>query len=64
MNLFDQLNQYGVYADTGVADRTKYLSIATSQNTSEFYNSVHDWFKNETFYSNQRRIEIGMSIAF
>lgn len=64
MNLFDQLNQYGVYADTGVADRTKYLSIATSQNTSEFYNSVHDWFKNETFYSNPRRIEIGMSIAF
>ena len=64
MNLFDHLNQYGIYADTGVADRTKYLEIASNQNTFEHYNSVEDWFNNETFYSHPRRVEIGITLAF
>ena len=61
-NLFDRLNHYGIYADTGVADRTRYLEQAQSQNTNEYINTVEEWFNNETFYSSPRRIEIGVNI--
>ena len=64
LNLFDHLNHYGIYPDTGVADRTKYVEQAESQNTSEYYNTVEEWFNNETFYSNPRRIEIGVTYGF
>jgi hypothetical protein len=64
LNLFDHLNHTGVYSDTGVADRTKYLQQAQSQNTNEYYNTVEDWYNNETYYSKPRYIEIGMSYAF
>ncbi|MAJ43273.1 MAG: hypothetical protein CMF96_00825 [Candidatus Marinimicrobia bacterium] len=61
-NLFDRLNHHGIYADSGVANRTRYLEQAQSQNTSEYINSVEEWFNNETFYSSPRRIEIGVNI--
>ena len=60
-NIFDNLNHYGVYSDTGFADRTRYLNQAKSQNTDEYINSVEEWFRNETFYSSPRRIEIGVN---
>lgn len=62
-NIFDSLNQNGVYADTGVADRTRYLSQAQSQNSNEFINTVEEWFNNETFYSSPRRIEFGVNFG-
>ena len=64
LNLFDHLNHTEIYSDTGVADRTKYLQQAKSQNTNEYYNSVEDWYNDETFYSKPRYIEIGISYAF
>ena len=63
-NLFNHLNQANVYSDSGVADYTTYASDAASQNTGEYINSIDDWFNNETFYSNPRRIEIGMRYDF
>ena len=29
-----------------------------------YVNSIEDWFNNETFYSNPRRIELGMKYDF
>ena len=63
-NIFDTLNQYKVYDDSGSADYTRWKKIAESQNTGEPINSIANWFRNETFYSNPRRIEIGFSYVF
>jgi outer membrane receptor protein involved in Fe transport len=63
-NVFDVLNQYTVYDDSGSADYTRWQKIAEMQNTGEYVNSISDWFKNETFYSNPRRIEIGLTYVF
>ena len=63
-NLFNHLNQTNVYSDSGVADYTTYASDAASQNTGEYINSIDDWFTNETFYSNPRRVELGMRYDF
>ena len=63
-NLFDRLNQSNVYDDSGVADYTTYQEQAISQNTGEYINTVEQWFNNETYYSNPRRIEIGIKYDF
>ena len=63
-NIFDRLNPYTVYDDSGVADFTRWENIAKSQNTGEPINSISKWFLNETFYSNPRRIELGLSYVF
>jgi len=63
-NLFDKLNHTNVYNDSGVADRTNQIQIAKDQNTTEFVNSVDEWFTNETFYSRPRRIEFGVTYEF
>ena len=63
-NLFNQLNHTTVYNDSGVANYTNYETDATNQNTSEYINSIEDWFNNETYYSNPRRIEMGVRYDF
>tara|TARA_B100000902_G_scaffold78968_1_gene83687 strand:- start:2498 stop:5290 length:2793 start_codon:yes stop_codon:yes gene_type:complete len=63
-NILDRLNQYNVYDDSGSAEFTRWKKIAESQNTGEPVNTITDWFQNETFYSNPRRIEIGISYVF
>ena len=63
-NLFDHLNENTVYNDSGEAGYTRKLGIAQSQNTDEAINTLDDWFNNETFYSNPRRVEIGFDIKF
>ena len=63
-NILDTLNQYNVYNDSGSAEFTRWKKIAESQNTGEPVNTIADWFQNETFYSNPRRIEIGLSYVF
>tara|TARA_B100001029_G_C14600754_1_gene203817 strand:- start:63 stop:503 length:441 start_codon:yes stop_codon:yes gene_type:complete len=63
-NLFDRLNQTNVYNDSGVADYTTYQQQAISQDTGEYINTVEEWFNNETYYSNPRRVEIGIKYDF
>jgi outer membrane receptor protein involved in Fe transport len=63
-NVFDYLNQHGVYDDSGKADFTRWENIAKSQNTDEAVNTIHSWFNNETFYSMPRRIEFGVTYGF
>ena len=63
-NLFNHLNQVSVYNDSGLAGYTNYEIDALNQNTGEYVNSVSDWFNNETYYSNPRRIEVGVRYDF
>ena len=63
-NVFDQLNHYNVYNDSGRADKTINLKRAQNTNPSEAINSLDDWFNNETFYSQPRRIEFGITYDF
>ena len=63
-NLFDNLNQSSVYNDSGVANYTTYQQTAINQNTGEHVNTIQEWFENETYYSNPRRIEIGVKYDF
>ena len=63
-NLFDRLNQLNVYDDTGVSNYTTYEQQAISQSTGEYVNTIEDWFNNETYYSNPRRIELGFKYDF
>jgi hypothetical protein len=63
-NLFDHLNQYTVYDDSGVADKTNQIQIAKDQNTIEFINTIDEWYTNETYYSRPRRIEFGVTYEF
>ena len=63
-NLFNRLNNLNVYNDSGVAHNTNYLQDALEQNTGQYVNSIEKWYKNETYYSNPRRIEIGVKYDF
>jgi len=63
-NLFDRLNHWDVYDDSGVADVTNRIELAKNQNTPENVNTIEEWYRNETFYSTPRRIEIGLTYGF
>jgi hypothetical protein len=63
-NVFDALNEVGVYDDTGRAGYTTDLARIKAQNTPELVNSIDDWFINRTHYSEPRRVEIGLTIDF
>lgn len=63
-NLFDILNQHTVYDDSGVADDTIEITRALQTNPPEVINSIEEWFRNATHYSNPRKIEMGVTYAF
>jgi outer membrane receptor for ferrienterochelin and colicin len=63
-NLFDHLNHNNVYNDSGRANETVQITRALKTNPSEAINSISDWFNNETFYSQPRRVELGINYDF
>ena len=63
-NVFDHLNHYGVYNDSGRADETININRALKTEPSEAINTIDDWFKNETYYSQPRRVEFGINYDF
>ncbi len=63
-NVLDHLNQSGVYDKTGVADFTPDEQQVRNLNVDESVNTVEEWFRNETFYSEPRRIELGLGLNF
>ncbi len=63
-NLFDRLNEYGVFDDTGKAGETTDLQRAQSQNISEYVNTLEDFYIIPGFYGEPRRIELGMTLSF
>jgi outer membrane receptor for ferrienterochelin and colicin len=64
LNLFDKLNQVNVYNDTGKAGFTLDQEIAAKSNPPEVINTLDDWFINPTYYSEPRRIEVGLTYDF
>ncbi|MBZ0198278.1 MAG: TonB-dependent receptor [Ignavibacteriaceae bacterium] len=64
-NLFDIANQVNVYNDTGSADFTIDEFLRRRDGNPDFLvNTLDEYYRNPTFYSEPRRIEIGASIFF
>jgi hypothetical protein len=64
LNLFDTLNEVNVYDDTGRAGFTTDLEREKQLNTSEYVNTLDEWYLDITHYSEPRRIEFGMMLDF
>ena len=60
-NLFDTLNEYGVYSSSGRAGNdlnTEFASPVIGLNT------IEEYVKNPTLYSTPRRISVGVNVGF
>jgi len=66
LNLFDRLNQVNVYTDSGRADETIFEQNARQSlgHGGQWVNSLDEWFTNATYYSEPRRIEMGLTFNF
>ncbi len=64
INIFDIKNQINVYDDTGRADYTIYELQARRNQQPELVNTLGEYFKNPTFYSQPRTVEFGVSFYF
>ncbi len=63
-NLFDTMNELGVFDDTGSAGYSTDLERIKGQNTPEYVNTIEEAFIIPTFYSEPRRVEVGISVEF
>ncbi len=64
-NVFDFRNQLNVYNDSGTADFTiEEFLRKNDQNPNRLVNSLDEFYRNPTFYSEPRRVEIGTTIFF
>jgi len=62
-NLFDVLNEVNVYDDTGRAGFTTDRAVAASTNPLQAINTLDQWFTNPSYYSEPRRIEVGVTLG-
>ncbi|KUO62998.1 hypothetical protein APF79_14550 [bacterium BRH_c32] len=60
-NLFDSKNQINVYGDSGTADFTIEEYVRIRNKSPEIINSINEYYRNPTFYSEPRRVEFGIS---
>ena len=60
-NLFDTRNQKGVYPSTGRADYD-WINEMQARSVKLYVNTVDQWFRDATKYSEPRRIEFGMNL--
>jgi len=64
-NLFDTLNELNVYNDSGTADFTINEFLRRNDgNPNRIVNSIDEYYRNPTFYSEPRRIEFGATVFF
>jgi len=63
-NLFDTLSEVNVWNDTGRAGFTTYQETAEATNPLELVNSLDMWYTNATYYSEPRRLELGIPLTF
>ncbi|MCF6270891.1 MAG: TonB-dependent receptor [Melioribacteraceae bacterium] len=64
MNLLDWENPTGVYGDTGDPYYTISSTEAARINPNMYYNTLDEKFTNPTFFSQPRRVELGLSYNF
>ena len=64
-NLFDIRNQINVYDDSGTADYTidEFLR-RNDDNPDTLVNSLDEYYRNPSYYSEPRRVEIGATLFF
>lgn len=63
-NLFDIRNQVNVYNDSGTADFTIDEYLRRREGNPELVNTLDEYYRNPTFYSEPRRIEVGATLFF
>jgi hypothetical protein len=63
-NLLDIRNEVGVFDDTGRAGFTTDEARTLRTNPLQTVNSVQDWYRIPTFYSEPRRVEFGINMEF
>ena len=63
-NLFNIRNEIAVYDRSGRAGYTPEQTDAIRNGQPQYVNSIDQWFRNPTYYSEPRRIEIGMNLEF
>lgn len=63
-NVFDILNEVGVFDDTGRAGKTYDEDRARLTNSREYINTIRDYYTVPTNYSEPRRVELGATIEF
>ena len=63
-NLFDISNENNVYDDSGTADYTLSEQLRRIEGSLELVNSISEYYRNPTYYSEPRRIELGVSIYY
>ncbi len=63
-NVFDIRNEVNVYSDSGTADFTLTEYLRRQGGKPEIINTLDEYYRNPTFYSEPRRIEIGFTLNF
>lgn len=63
-NLFDIQNEVNVYNDSGTADFTIDEYLRRREGNPELVNTLDEYYRNPTFYSEPRRIEVGATLFF
>lgn len=63
-NIFDISNEDNVYDDSGTADYTLSEQLRRIEGSLELVNSISEYYRNPTYYSEPRRIELGVSIYY
>jgi hypothetical protein len=63
-NILDIRNETNVFVDTGRAGFTTDENVALATNPKQYVNSVDQWFRIPTHYSEPRRIEFGFNMEF
>ncbi|MEP0861911.1 MAG: TonB-dependent receptor [Ignavibacterium sp.] len=63
-NLFDIQNQVNVYNDSGTADFTIDEYLRRREGNPELVNTLDEYYRNPTFYSEPRRMEVGATLFF
>jgi len=63
-NVFDIKNEVDVFNDTGRAGFTTDLELARSQNTAQVVNTLEEFYRRPKFYSEPRRVELGLNLEF
>jgi hypothetical protein len=63
-NLFDIQNELQVYSDSGTADFTLSEYNRRRDGSPSIVNSLDEYYRNPSYYSAPRRIELGVSFYF
>lgn len=63
-NLFDTENETGVFDDTGRSGFTTDLATARKSNPPQLVNTLDEFYRRPTFYSEPRRVEFGINLEF